>query len=254
MKNKKVISMIMSVALACAAFAGCQFSPATNDLASDSSVSESPVELSDDSSETSQESQESSAESGVEEHSLAPWELSPPRDASGMIILTNEQKKELAELDKIDPNRNMRYRYFVILGMIDPNAPRLTLEDVKQILRDARELYGDVADNETWEYICARIGDIQVADYVPQSENYVIADYYLDSLTREDATEMIVRSNGGQVLYYAELDDNNKYEIKRVCYLYVPHNWRYADVTVDDVWFFNGEQEMWFTSEGKRIG
>ncbi len=252
MKYKKALSIVLSSVFACAAFAGCQFSPATNDLASDSSVSESPVDLAEDTSSESMSQDEEESEYEIDKNKKPPWSLSPQRDAKGNIILTEEQESELQELEETDPTNH--YRRQVIMGVIDPEAPRLTFDDVKQILRNARKKYDD--DITAYEYIEYKIGNIQPPDYNPPSDSTGTLIYYLDNPSEDKSKQRLIIEPSRGIISYCELNDNQ--ELVRKMWLYSCNKKvkMTADIyiTEDDIWYYNGEQEVWFNEQLERIG
>ena len=148
--------------------------------------------------------------------------------------LTQEQFDEIISLRCIHSGNEMLYQEGIIAGTVDPSAPRLTLEKVKEIIADAkkRELESDkeaykrtktmVCDNPTCYggYIFSEIKKIQPPDWIQSVEPG--AWYYSFSKEREeDSTEGIRiggRTDSIGIEYYKKVDNSEDEFIHETLY------------------------------------
>ena len=118
-----------------------------------------------------------------------------------LFNFNDEQKKyietlndeERSELDEIRRERkDMPYRVFVLTGVISPDAHKLTVDDLKEIIEKAKSDASLETKQQKCEYVMDEIKKIQpVPDYFPPGTNVPIKQYWTDGTSLETVKNVI---------------------------------------------------------------
>ena len=139
--------------------------------------------------------------------------------------LTQEQENEIAALEEKN-NCYMQYLRAVASGEIDPDSPKLTLDDVKRIIREAEGLNVGTdesgvnqTNNDRALYISQEIIKIQFyPDTLRVSGSVSEKEYWL---TNDEATgerTQIHLLSGGRIIRYEEINKDGKIKNSEVLF------------------------------------
>ena len=119
----------------------------------------------------------------------------------GTFEFNDEQKKyietlndeERSELDEIRRERKaMPYRVLVLTGVISPDAHKLTVDDLKEIIEKAKSDKSLETKEQKCLYIVDEIKKIQpVCDYFPPGSNVPVKQYWTDGTSLETVKNVI---------------------------------------------------------------
>ena len=119
----------------------------------------------------------------------------------GTFEFNDEQKKyietlndeERSELDEIRRERkDMPYRVLVLTGVISPDAHKLTVDDLKEIIEKAKSDTSLETKEQKCLYIVDEIKKIQpVCDYFPPGSNVPVKQYWTDGTSLETVKNVI---------------------------------------------------------------
>ena len=119
----------------------------------------------------------------------------------GIFEFNDEQKKyietlndeERSELDEIRRERKaMPYRVLVLTGVISPDAHKLTVDDLKEIIEKAKSDKSLETKEQKCLYIVDEIKKIQpVCDYFPPGSNVPVKQYWTDGTSLETVKNVI---------------------------------------------------------------
>ena len=119
----------------------------------------------------------------------------------GIFEFNDEQKKyietlndeERSELDEIRRERkDMPYRVLVLTGVISPDAHKLTVDDLKEIIEKAKSDTSLETKEQKCLYIVDEIKKIQpVCDYFPPGSNVPVKQYWTDGTSLETVKNVI---------------------------------------------------------------
>ncbi len=133
--------------------------------------------------------------------------------------LTKEQDEEIKKLEQ-KYNGHMPYLRATTCGEVDPDAPKLTLEDAKRIIKEAENVDNImVSINEEWgtenynqrnEYIRQEIKNIQKYPDVTGGSGTTYSEYWLWNDENSVARKQIVLYSDGSTIVYKEIDKDSK--------------------------------------------
>ena len=238
MKPKRIVSSVLIFLAAMLVLSACkngdqsQSSNETSENQSAVSQSESiseqsPIEgvtseqneiseVSENDTSDEKKQTESSAERSEKETSV--------QESSGYVegsfsTLTREQDEEIKKLEQ-KYYGHMPYLRATTCGEVDPDAPKLTLEDAKRIIKEAENVDNImVSINEEWgtenynqrnEYICQEIKNIQKYPDVTGGSGTTYSEYWLWNDENSVARKQIVLYSDGSTIVYKEIDKDSK--------------------------------------------
>ena len=218
---KKIISIIFLSVFAVSVITGCsngvksetsnteqKTAVVTSD--SDGKNTETSQNESSEYSNTDKKAEESKSESKFESKSESNVSETETQNTNkvdesvfekGTFEFNDEQKKyietlndeERSELDEIRRERkDMPYRVLVLTGVISPDAHKLTVDDLKEIIEKAKSDTSLETKEQKCLYIVDEIKKIQpVCDYFPPGSNVPVKQYWTDGTSLETVKNVI---------------------------------------------------------------
>ena len=238
---KLIIASVIVVMVLC----GCGKSSPENDGQSRGNGNSILESSNEDNSSEAEHSDKSSESENLEETSPSDTESSLIQDWSSLHIeekieqMSNTEGKTEAQISAMqelsDGDNRFNYKRAVVTGVIDANAPKLTVEDVKRIIKEANDLYpysdppAELTLEEKWEYFSDALAkryeyvifEIQKIQPFPDEtfsstyENvykpeYICTDKNTYKFYDGAIHERILVSSRPMTIYYEKFNDNQE--------------------------------------------